>query len=470
MSQDRGELCRLLVVGPASQVDVSLPTHIPLADMMPALLNALGPDLADRGLEHSGWIVQRLGGPALDEARTVADLELLDGEAVHVRPRTDQIPPLAYDDLIDGVSAGIGKRSGLWRPQTTRLAAVLLLGGWLGTGLAAVQVWPAGTRRITVFAVAAVLCYAAGLFVTRKYADRVLAGILGAASVTATAMAVALAIEVPWQSMPGAVDAYPAPIRLLAAVSAGTIAAVLVAAFVFPRAGWRQVSVGLALLWLFVAAAVGLRVQGALDWTAIAAVMAVATTVLRPAVPTLAFKFAGFSLPDMPTEPGDLQQEIEPEDSAEVLAGAATADQFMTAIYTALGLVSGAAMVWLAAAPGWLAPLAAWLAAVAQLLVTRPMTSTWHRLALGGPAMVAMVTWCLTATALRDPSTAVLAMAFCVTLMSTCGTAARILPGRKVSPIWGRLGDWAHTLALAALGPVVAALLGLFALIRSQVG
>src|SRR3954453_10385208 len=106
MSVERGELCRLLVVGPTSQVDVSLPTHIPLVDMMPALLTALGPDLADRGLEHSGWIVQRLGGKALDEARTVSDLEVLDGETVYLRPRTDQIPPLAYDDLIDGISAG----------------------------------------------------------------------------------------------------------------------------------------------------------------------------------------------------------------------------------------------------------------------------------------------------------------------------------------------------------------------------
>jgi hypothetical protein len=61
----------------------------------------------------------------LDESRTVAELELLDGEAVDVGRRTGQIPPLGYD-LIDGVAAasvggptyvcGCGGRTGFVHP------------------------------------------------------------------------------------------------------------------------------------------------------------------------------------------------------------------------------------------------------------------------------------------------------------------------------------------------------------------
>ncbi|MCL9797361.1 type VII secretion integral membrane protein EccD, partial [Frankia sp. AgKG'84/4] len=121
------QVCRLLVVGPTSRVDLSVPTHVPLADLMPAMLRSLGPDLADRGLEHSGWVVQRLGEPPLDEDLCVADHDLLDGDAVHLRPRSDQIPPLDFDDLIDGVATGMRARSGRWRLRTNRAAAMVVL-------------------------------------------------------------------------------------------------------------------------------------------------------------------------------------------------------------------------------------------------------------------------------------------------------------------------------------------------------
>ncbi|MEO3779261.1 type VII secretion integral membrane protein EccD [Micromonospora sp. B11E3] len=468
MSAERGELCRLLVVGPTSQVDVSLPTHIPLADMMPALLSALGPDLADRGLEHSGWIVQRLGGPALDESSTVGDLDLLDGEVVHVRPRTDQIPPLAYDDLVDGVSAGIRKRSGLWRPQTTRVTALLLLGAWLAAWLAAARMWPGAPRGPVLLAAIAAMCFVAGFAVVRRLADRATAGILGAACVAGTVLA-ALEAVAPHSPLAGAAGAF-VPRLIFVGASAGTVAALLVAAFVFPRTGWRPVTVGLLVAWLLIVAALLLRTRATLDWTTIAAIMVVVTTALRPAVPAAAFKLAGLALPETPAEPADLQENIDPEPAAEVLTRAAAADQFMTALYAALGLVSGAAMVWLAAAPGWAAPLAAWLAAAAQILVTRPMTSTWHRLALAGPALAAMATWCLTAITGRGQLAAQLAIGCCLIMVVACGLAARIPVGRRFNPIWGRMGDLAHTAAVAALAPTVVVITGLIDVIRARVG
>jgi hypothetical protein len=61
-------------------------------------------------------------------------------------------------------------------------------------------------------------------------------------------------------------------------------------------------------------------------------------------------------------------------------------------------------------------------------------------------------------------------LACCLTLVVGCGLAARISPRRRFNPIWGRLGDWAHTLAVTALLPVVVVICGGIELIRAQVG
>jgi hypothetical protein len=73
------EMCRLLVVGPTSRVDLSVPTHVPLSDThvplsdrMPALLRNLGPDLADRGLEPAS---RRAPGAFEWRARRTAKVE-----------------------------------------------------------------------------------------------------------------------------------------------------------------------------------------------------------------------------------------------------------------------------------------------------------------------------------------------------------------------------------------------------------
>jgi len=426
---------------------------------MPALLGALGPDLADRGLEHSGWIAQRLGEPALDEARTIGDLGLLDGETVHVRPRTEQIPPLAYDDLIDGVSAGMLGRAGLWKPETTRLAAVLSLGGWLAAGLVALQLWPDPVRRTLALAVVALLSLAASVVATRRFADRALAAMLGATGVAASVLATT-----------DAVAARPLPHIVLAAASTGAAAALLTAAFVFPRTGVRQIAAGLGAVWLLTAIAAGLRLQGFLDATGVAAVLVTLTTGLRPGVPMAAFKLAGLTLPDMPADTTDLQKNIDPQPAAGVLAGAAAADRYLTALYAALGAVSGAALLCLAVAPGWAAPLAAWLAAAAQILVTRPMTSTWHRLALAGPALLAIAAWCLTAVTHRPGTATTVALATCLTLAAVSAVAARILPRRRFNPLVGRVGDIAHTVTVTALVPVVVLISGGLDIIRARVG
>src|SRR5580658_4540809 len=130
------DLCRLTICGPARSVELAVPVHVPLIDLLPALLGHLGESLADTGLEHEGWVLQRLGDPPLREELSVAALGLRDGDMVHLRPRSEQLPPMDFDDLIDGIAVGISGRHDRWRPEMSRRLLAGLLGGSLAVGLA----------------------------------------------------------------------------------------------------------------------------------------------------------------------------------------------------------------------------------------------------------------------------------------------------------------------------------------------
>jgi type VII secretion integral membrane protein EccD len=473
-----GEVCRLLVIGPTSRVDLSVPTHVPLTDLMPAMLRSLGPDLADRGLEHSGWVLQRLGSPPLDEDLSVTEHGLLDGDTVHVRPRSDQIPPLDFDDLIDGVSTGISGRSGLWRSRTTRTVSVLALVVWLLVALL-VPLFAGRPRagggtvsRATVVGAVAVLLYGAVWVASRLAADLVLAALVGIATVAFAAEAAALAVADGGAGRGPAGPSRP-PTMLLAgaAVAVLAILAVLVVGFVRDT----LLPVGLAVIVAALGAIVagGLSSVAGLNWTRVAAVVALLCVAGRPSVPTTSFKLAGLALPPLPVEPKDLQEDIEPESGAELLARTARADRYMTALYTALGLGSSAALLRLALSPGWMPATFALLVGSAHLLAARPMTSTWHRLALGLPAAAAVVAVVLSLSARSGGDGGggpVVPTVLALLLALGAAGCAHVLPRRRLTPIWGRLGDWGHTVVLAASVPLMVCLLGGVGLIRSVVG
>ena len=130
------DLCRLTLCGPTASAELAVPAHVPLIDLLPALVGHLGDGLADAGLEHGGWVLQRLGDPPLREELSVAALGLRDGDVVHLRPRADQLPPLDFDDLIDGIATGISARPDRWQPDMSRRLLAGLLAVPLAAGIA----------------------------------------------------------------------------------------------------------------------------------------------------------------------------------------------------------------------------------------------------------------------------------------------------------------------------------------------
>jgi type VII secretion integral membrane protein EccD len=434
-----------------------------LADLLPALLHHLGENLADTGLAHGGWVLQRLGAAPFDEDATIASLGLHDGDVVHLRPRSDQIPPVDFDDLLDGVATGLRSRAGRWRPEMTRWTALGLLALVLGTGLAALAMPGAPNVRTVAAAGLAVGCLGAAVAIALAVGDRPLSLVFATAAIGYAGLSGLLAPNVGART-PGVVLAGPqlftAAVTVLAAASIG---AALVG---WARAFFVAVAVASAIAVGGVAAVAFVPTTA----TRAAAIVAVVSTVFGTMVPLLAFRLAGLRLAPLPTAPEHLQEELDPVPSAEVLTRSAHADRYMTALYTGLGLPAGVALVLLGRAGGWAPATMVALAALVRTLAARPMTSAWHRLALVAPAVAGLIAMTLHAAATQPQTRLLVALALVPLTAAALVAAARIAPGRRMLPYWGRLGDLLQTVAALAMLPVLLAVLDVYSHARALGG
>jgi type VII secretion integral membrane protein EccD len=462
------EQCRLTVHGPSSSFEVAVPVHVPLIDLLPALIAHLGGDLADAGLDHGGWVLQRLGQAPLKEDVSLTALGLHDGDVVHLRPRSDQLPPIDFDDLVDGVAVGISKRPDSWRPETTRRLLTGLLAVPLTSGLALLAGHPGRLSEMVTAALCLALLGLAAI-ASRAFADGAAAGVLAAGAIGyATAagfglQAVTVASISPHQFLSwGAVSAGLLP---AGAAAAGA------AALAVPGIGGRDPAlVAATAAATLVAAGGALAAFAELGPAAVAAVVLALALPLGAIVPLIAFRLARLQLDPIPTSPDELQADLDPIPGRHVLERTRWADRYMSALYCGLALVSGVCLTVLATATGWPAHVVA-IAAIALLLMhARVMVAVRHRLAAILPGVCGLATL-ITAAGLR--ADAHLRLVVLTGLVVACGllfAVARKLPGHKLLPYWGRAGDILQSLAALALIPATLWLLNLYQFARSVHG
>jgi type VII secretion integral membrane protein EccD len=464
MTASPAVMSRLVVCGPDRRIEVAVPAAVAVADLLPALLHHLGDHLADAGLAHGGWVLQRLGGPPLDEDGTVATLGLHDGEVVYLRPRADQIPPVHFDDLIDGVATGVADRTGRWRPAMVGWACAGSSTAVIALGLGVLALpGPPGARSFAA-AVLAVLCLAGAFSLTRALAERALGMVCALGAVAAAGLAGSIAPDLTAGS--GLVSS-GGP-QVLTGSAAALVAALLAAALV-GRSG--PVFAAVAAAAVFGVLGAGTATLFGCSGVQAAALTAVLATVGTVVVPMLAARLANVRMAPLPTRPEQLQDDIDPEPSGPLLARAAAADRFMTGLYAGTAVPVAVSMVLLAMQPGWSAPALATLVAVVRLLMLRPMTSAWHRLALALPAVLGLA---LVAGYVLSHATLlarlVTGLVFVPVAVAQLVMLARTMPGGRVSPYWGRAGDVTQLLATVALLPVLLAVLDVYAFARALGG
>jgi type VII secretion integral membrane protein EccD len=462
------DLCRLTVCGPSRSVELAVPVHVPLIDLLPALLGHLGENLADTGLEHEGWVLQRLGDPPLREELSVSALGLRDGDLVYLRPRSEQLPELDFDDLIDGIAVGISGRPDRWRPEMSRRLLAGLLGGALAVGLALLAGHLGATSALLAAGMTVILI---GLTAaaSRAFDDVAATAVLGAAAIGYAGLG---GVELPLQNFPhNQGSSLVTWVVIRAALLAGGVAiAGASAAVAMASGGRRPVLAGTTVAGLLIAvggaAATFLRL-GPVDVAAVVVAIAVPAGSF---VPVLSFRLVRLRLDPTPASPDELQSDLDPIPGQHVLEQTRWADRYMTALYGGLGVVVAAGLAVLATSASVRAEAVTVDVIILLLLHSRSLIAARHRLAAVIPAAAGAAVL-LTARGLAEQAhlwPAVLAIV--VLAVAALFTAERSLPGHKLLPHWGRAGDLLQVLAAAALLPLTLWLLNVYSYVRSAHG
>ncbi len=456
------DLCRLTICGPGRSAELAVPVHVPLIDLLPALVGHLGDGLADAGLEHGGWVLQRLGDPPLREELSVAVLGLRDGDVVHLRPRAEQLPPLDFDDLIDGIATGISARSDRWQPDLSRRLLAGVLASPLAAGLAVLAGHPGVLSCLLAGIMALVLTGLTAVF-SRAFGDLRAADVLGGSAICYAGLAGA---ELPMlRGGTAALTGLPSVVLACGAALAGVAIAVS-----WVRGGRHPALVAVLAGSVFVAAGGALATFARLDAAAVAGVLLALMLPLGGYVPVISFRLARMRLDPTPGTPEELQAGLDPVPSRGVLESTALADRYMTGLYGGLGVIITGCLVVLSLTAGWPARLVALDVVVLMLLHARVLVSARHRLAVVIPAVCGAAALVAVAGLRADAGAWPVVMAAAVIVAGLLLAGERSLPGYRPLPHWGRVGDVLHTVTAVAMIPAVLWLLNLYQFARTGHG
>ncbi|GAA1982242.1 type VII secretion integral membrane protein EccD [Amycolatopsis minnesotensis] len=452
-------MCRLTITGPSSRVELAVPAHVAIADLMPTVLGHLDPSLATSGMEHGGWVLQRLGEEPLDEDVGTAEAGLYDGDHLYLRPRDDQLPAADFDDLVDGVHTGLSGRRDTWRPAFTRRTSII---AGVFCALLAVFLCTYAATGTDVAIGAAVVCVlllagAAGLswYVAESDGRAVtLAGV----GVFAAAVA-----GLAFPGGGGPPDWFDGSGILGAGVAIAVAATVARVSVKTAQPVFLAVAGGgvLTALGGLLSALTGI---GDVPTAGIVVTLALALTRLAPSIAAWLGKL---TVEPVPTTLDEFQEGLDPLPGDDVLRRAAETDAHFTAILAVVGAVCAGGLIALGMGGRWDTTLLTALISLLLLLQAREVVGVWHRLSALVPAGIGLTTLLLGASA-ELPTVGRLGVL--LGLLSLCGlamAAAQTLPGKKLIPRWGRWGDIFQWIFALAVLPILLSVTGVYGWIAS---
>lgn len=446
-----GDMCRLVVIGPSSRVELAVPSHIPIAELLPTIVGHLDPALATRGLEHGGWVLQRLGHPPLDENHSTSTSGLLDGDVLYLRPRDNEMSQAQYDDLVDGVRSMLNARGDEWTPERTRTATLAAL----ATACAALASVSAtlGVLAPIIAGALAVMLAGAGALVGRFWENSagqvLLLGAVAAAGVTGATLPSAL--------FPGS----GAGLLVQTATTAVAVG-VVAASGAYARGGLQPVLLAIAGACSIVILALAIPLLMGLPLVAAAAIALILLLVAARILPRLSVWIAGLEIDSVPTSAEEFQTDLDTIDADDLAQKSERLHRVTRGFWVAWSVVLCAALCVLAVTEGW-APLALALAgSAAALLQSRELPATVHRTALMVAATLPLILLALVySLRLAMPWQSAIVIGL-VMVVAYGVVAVRVLPGRRLAPTWGRSGDILHWLCAIAVPALVLAVTGFY--------
>lgn len=456
-------LARVTIVAPDTRVDVALPHTATLAELLPSLLRLAGEDVADRGSAHGGWSLVRLGERAFDTGRTIDALGIRDGDLLHLRPQRAQLPPPVFDDVVDAIATTATERAARWQPRDTRSYGLVIGGGLLVLGAAAVPL--AGGDRLVAAAIAGamtVLLIATGALLSRALGDSTAGAVLGfcGAAYAFSAGIVAAAPGTGIGSM-GRTD-------LILGCAALTLAGALGAGLI---GDYPAVFVGAVTVGMIGGTAALLAVLTPITTHGAAALTAATTMGLAPLLPIIALRLARLPLPAVPADAQDISDDQTAMPGPGTGARAEVAEQHLTGLLGACCAVIAGALVLLATTGRTDARVLGTIIAAALLLRARVHWDRTQRQLLLGAGLIGGLAILISVNDAAGSSVRFLAVLMLLVLAGAVSIAVALLvPGRPISPYGARIVDIIEVLLLVSIIPVALGVVGMYGRLRGWAG
>ncbi len=413
-------------------VDLSLPTAITVGELIPSIIDACGADDAT----PMPWRLCTIGGPALNESKTLAQNDVHDGDLLLLAPGAPAEPTTRTDSVTAALAASV--------PAVTEVPGLGFAGCVFSCALGILALAWTGlaAQGLARFGVAAVL--AAAVITTTVGAQRVRAApplvatlnIVTVAQVAATGF-----LAVP--AGPGAANVF------LAAVAAGSVGIVLLRMSDCGPTSLLTVTAFAAV----VAASAGLGVVWpALTLSALGAALAATGVGALALTPRLSIIVADLT-PAVPGEPDD-------DDADDLTMRAARGHRTLAGLVTGCAVAAsvGALLVVAGCRHVVTAPAVAFTAAVGVALVLRSRSY-----ASGSCRTALSITGCLGLAA----TFALLVMWLpqhgdWLGLLAVAVGLALLWPTSAARPAAMRMADCLEYIALAAIVPLACWLAGIF--------
>lgn len=454
MTTSTGEdLARVTVISPTRRIDLALPGTTSLAELMPNIVRFSGFEGAQSGDAGSTWVLQRFGEDPLDAHRPISDLNIRDGETLHLRQRENTIPDAAFDDVVDAVATSASTQPS-WRPVDGRTFA-------LATAFALAVAIPgfalATSSGLLVSLAVIALALGAGfvaVLLSRAFGLKVVAGTLGWISVTLAGIGGFHLLE----PAPSAVGTRPIdlPIQVL---TCAALVLVLAGAMALGTQITPYHFLGAALVALGVivtAMAVVLMPDAMVKICAIALAVSLGIT---PLLPKLSFALAGVAMPNLPSTADALMADRQPV-QADIVERAIAADKFLAALLIGTaGASTLVAIPVIVAGTGWAPGALLTAAGVALLLRARAFVGRTARLSLllAGSVLTLVAVWSWLSSLQSELTRAAAGIAILLVAVWLLTQYASSMYNKILSPVWGRWGDIIEWLAIIAIVPMVLA-------------
>jgi type VII secretion integral membrane protein EccD len=448
-------LARVTVAAPKRRIDVALPDNALVGELLPHLLRHAGEDLPDAEDEQSDWTLRRVTGAELEVTRNLAAQGVRDGELLQLVPRRVDWPELAYDDVVEVVASGARKVGRSWGNQATRACGLGVTSALLAFGLVGLLLSgpPWQIPGLAALGLALVLTIV-GIVLSRAGGDAV-----AGAVVAGTAQLYAL--------VGGLLVAAPAgtPLNRLGAPHALLAGAALLVSAIIGLTGvaavQRLFTAGLGVGATAVLGALlcyaGMSAAGA---AAVAVTLAIG---LLPGYPLIASWLGKLPVPELPDRPEKILEDRPVPPRSGVFAAVARSVELLSGMLLAAAIVGSAGTVVLVASGGTAGSLLALAAAAALLLRGRLFPTPQQRLPLLVAGVVGLALLALQVTVRMPSAGARLLVVLGIVVAVILVLAATLTYTRRTpSPYLGRLADILDVLAIMALVPLAAAVVGIY--------